>query len=101
MTRSIYYAQDATQHLVGGKKMKKPMFSVFDKVAEIYTVPFMESTDGTALRFIQDQMRNDIPFARHPHDFRLDRLGTLDESTGEFDQSSKATIIELQKIAGE
>ena len=77
------------------------MFSVYDKVAETYTVPFLETTDGTALRFIQDQMSKDIPFSRHPQDFRLDRLGMLDESTGEFDQASKATIIELNQLAGE
>lgn len=81
--------------------MKKPMFSVFDKVAEQYTVPFLEATDGTALRFIQDQMSKDIPFSRHPQDFRLDRLGVLDEETGVFDQSSKAEIIEIIKLSGE
>ena len=81
--------------------MKKPMFSVYDKVAESYTVPFLETTDGTALRFIQDQMSKDIPFSRHPQDFRLDRLGVLDETSGQFDQSSKATVIELEQLAGE
>jgi len=87
--------------MVGGKNMIKPMFSVFDKVAQMYTVPFLESTDGTAIRFIQDQMAKDIPFKRHPQDFRLDRLGQLDEETGNFDQSSKATVIELSQLAGE
>jgi hypothetical protein len=81
--------------------MKKPMFSVYDKVAEQYTVPFLEATDGTALRFIQDQMRKDIPFARHPQDFRLDRLGQFDEQTGELDQARQAHIIELNQLAGE
>jgi hypothetical protein len=78
--------------------MKKPMFSVYDKVAEMYTVPFLETTDGTALRFIQDQMSKDIPFSRHPQDFRLDRIGVLDEETGSFDQDSKATVIELSQL---
>lgn len=78
--------------------MKKPMFSVYDKVGETYTVPFLETTDGTALRFIQDQMSKDIPFSRHPQDFRLDRLGVLDESTGDFNQDSKATLIELSQL---
>lgn len=74
------------------------MFSVYDKVGETYTVPFLETTDGTALRFIQDQMSKDIPFSRHPQDFRLDRLGVLDESTGDFNQDSKATLIELSQL---
>jgi hypothetical protein len=81
--------------------MKKPMFSVYDKIAEMYTVPFLETTDGTAIRLIQDQMAKDMPFSRHPQDFRLDRLGMLDEQTGVFDQSSKAELIELQQLAGE
>lgn len=81
--------------------MKKPMFAVFDKTAEMYTVPFLETTDGTARRFIQDQMAKDLPFSRHPQDFRLDRLGVLDEQTGEFDQSSKQAIMELELLSGD
>lgn len=101
MTCIVYYAHDDAQHLVGGKKMKKPMFSVFDKIANMYTPIFAEATDGTAIRFIQDQMQKDIPFKRHPEDFRLDRLGVLDEVTGELDQSSKAAVIELDQLVGE
>ena len=78
--------------------MKKPMFCVFDKVANLYTVPFLEATDGTAIRLIQDEMSKDMPFSRHPQDFRLDRLGVLEQQTGEFDQSSQAPIIELDKL---
>ena len=81
--------------------MKKPMFSVYDKIGNQYTVPFLETTDGTALRFIQDQMSKDIPFSRHPQDFRLDRLGMFNEQSGELDQASKATLIELNNLAGE
>jgi hypothetical protein len=79
--------------------MKKPMFSVFDKKAEMYTIPFLETTDGTAIRFIQDQITKDTPFARYPGDFRLDKLGEMDEKTGVFNQESKGTVIELQQLA--
>lgn len=78
--------------------MKRAMFSVFDKKAEIYTPIFPESTDGTAIRFIQDQMSKDLPFARHPEDFRLDRIGDFDELTGEFSQETKKPIIELDQL---
>lgn len=74
------------------------MFSVYDKKAQMYTVPFLEIADGTAIRFIQDQMSKDIPFSRHPQDFRLDRIGDFDEHTGEFSQDSKNVIIELEQL---
>lgn len=77
--------------------MKKPLFSVYDKVAELYTVPFLEATDGTARRIIQDQMaRPESMLGKHPQDYRLDRLGMFDEVTGELNQDSKTDLIELE-----
>lgn len=90
-----------TQHLVGGRKMKKPMFAVFDNVAKIYLQPFLETTDGTAVRAIQDAAKGDHPFAKHAQDFTLTRLGTYDEETGTLNQDSKADIIELKTLIGE
>lgn len=101
MTRSIYYAYLTTQHIVGGKKMKKPMFAVFDNVAKLYLQPFIEITDGTAVRAIQDSAKGEHPFAKHPQDFTLTRLGLYDEETGLLNQDSKADIIEISKLIGE
>ena len=56
--------------------MKKPMFAVFDNVAKMYLTPFLETTDGTAVRAIQDAMKGDHPFAKHPQDFTLSRYGS-------------------------
>jgi hypothetical protein len=81
--------------------MKKPMFAVFDNVAKMYLTPFLETTDGTAVRAIQDAMKGDHPFAKHPQDFTLSRLGTYDESNGTLNQDNKADIIELSALAGE
>lgn len=81
--------------------MKKPMFAVFDNVAKMYMKPFLEITDGTAIRAMQDAMKGDNPLAQHPQDFTLTRLGMFDETDGSLDQSSKADVIELQALAGE
>lgn len=77
------------------------MFAVFDNVAKMYLTPFLETTDGTAVRAIQDAMKGDHPFAKHPQDFTLSRLGTYDESNGTLNQDNKADIIELSALAGE
>lgn len=81
--------------------MKKPMFAVYDNVAKMYLTPFVETTDGTAVRAIQDAMKGDHPFAKHPQDFTLSRLGIYDEELGDLNQDSKADIIELKQLIGE
>jgi len=81
--------------------MKKPMFAVFDNVAKVYLQPFLETTDGTAVRAIQDAAKGDHPFAKHPRDFTLTRLGLYDEETGTLNQDSKVDIIELETLVGE
>jgi hypothetical protein len=78
--------------------MKKPMYAVFDNVAKLYLQPFIETTDGTAVRAIQDAMKGEHPFAKHPQDFTLTRLGMYDEEKGDLDQASKADIIELKAL---
>ena len=81
--------------------MKKPMFAVFDNTAKMYGTPFLEITDGTAIRLMQDTAKGDHPFARHPQDFTLTRLGMFDEETGEINQSSKDDVIEFKSLVGE
>lgn len=77
------------------------MFAVFDNVAKMYMAPFIETTDGTAVRAVQDAMKGDHPFAKHPDDYTLCRLGTYDEETGQLNQDNKADIIEMRALAGE
>ena len=77
------------------------MFAVFDNVAKLYLTPFLEATDGTAVRAIQDAAKGDHPFARHPQDFTLTRLGLYNEETGELNQESKKDIIEIKQLTGE
>lgn len=77
------------------------MFAVFDNVAKMYLTPFLETTDGTAVRAIQDAMKGEHPFAKHPQDFTLTRLGMYDEELGDLNQDNKADIIELKQLVGE
>jgi hypothetical protein len=64
--------------------MKKIYYAVFDTKAEMYSQPFLEVKDGTAIRAVQDLVINqkDHAFAKHPSDFSLHRLGEFDDTTG-------------------
>ena len=64
--------------------MKKVYYAVFDRKAEMYSAPFLEIKDGTAIRAIQDLVINstDHAFAKHPQDFTLFKLGEFDDVTG-------------------
>ncbi|AXQ66108.1 MAG: nonstructural protein [Microviridae sp.] len=64
--------------------MKKIYYAVYDRKAEMYSQPFLEIKDGTAIRAVQDIVINnkDHAFAKHPSDFSLHRLGDFDDETG-------------------
>ena len=81
--------------------MKKVYYAVYDKKAEMYSQPFLEIKDGTAIRAVQDLVINnkDHAFAKHPSDFSLHRLGEFDEATGVLTGNEKpAKIIEIETL---
>ena len=81
--------------------MTKVYYAVYDKKAEMYSAPFLETKDGTAVRAVQDLVinSNDHVFAKHPSDFSLHRLGVFDELTGVITgESQPKKIIEIQDL---
>lgn len=81
--------------------MRKVYYAVYDKQAEVYSAPFLEVKDGTAIRAIQDLVINnkDHVFAKHPSDFSLHRLGEFNETTGTITGQDKPTkIIEVETL---
>ena len=81
--------------------MTKVYYAVFDRKAEIYSQPFLEIKDGTAIRAVQDIVINnkDHSFAKHPSDFSLHRLGEFDETTGVITGKPKPEkIIEIETL---
>ena len=75
--------------------MSKVYYAVYDIKAEVYSAPFLEIKDGTAIRAIQDLVINNKEhvFAKHPSDFTLHRLGEFDENTGVITGQTKPTQI--------
>ena len=77
----------------------KFMYSVFDKKSQLYAVPFIEVNDGTAIRAIQDIMRNpEHPFARYPGDYDLIRVGEWSDETCVITQAAPVNIIEFGQL---
>jgi hypothetical protein len=83
--------------------MIKNMYTIYDKKSELYATPFVELTDGTAVRAIQDMMmsNSEHPFARHSEDYALYKIGTWDEFTGTFESIGRENIQELRNLVGE
>ena len=81
--------------------MKKVYYTVVDNKAEMYSEPFLEIKDGTAIRADQDIVINnkDYPFAKHPKDFSLHRLGEWDGTTGVMTGQDKPNkIIDMETL---
>jgi len=81
--------------------MSKVYYAVYDRKAEVYSQPFLEIKDGTAIRAVQDLVINnkDHAFAKHPSDFSLHRLGEFDETEGKITGQDKPTkIIEIETL---
>jgi len=81
--------------------MQKVYYAVYDRKAEMYSQPFLEIKDGTAIRAVQDIVINnkDHAFAKHPSDFSLHRLGSFDETTGIITGQEKPNkIIEMETL---
>ena len=63
--------------------MDKNIYSIFDKKSEIYAPPFIELTDGTAIRACMDLLQNpNLPFGKYPEDYTLVKIGSWDEYAG-------------------
>jgi len=81
--------------------MSKVYYAVFDAKAEMYSQPFLEIKDGTAVRAIQDIVINnkDHAFAKHPSDFSLHRLGEFNDKTGIITGQIQPTkIIDIETL---
>jgi hypothetical protein len=61
------------------------VYSVYDKKAQSYLTMFCRSHDGEALRSFADDVSNaNSPFAKHPEDYSLYKLGQFNSITGEL-----------------
>lgn len=68
-------------------------YSIFDKATNAYNPPFLQPTDGAAVRVIKNEMaQQDSMLGKHPHDFELWRLGKFDKDTGEINPTRERVL---------
>lgn len=79
--------------------MIRPMFSVYDRRAGMYSNPFPHVNRGTAMRAMQDQLRNpDDPMRRSAVDYELKEIGTFDDETGRFESGEVSLVVILSDL---
>lgn len=65
------------------------MFAVFDSKAEVFGVPFGNSSVGAVLRqfadSVNDRSNPNNLWAKHPGDFQLYEIGAYDDETARFE----------------
>ena len=82
------------------KEHSKNIYSIYDKVSEIYAPPFIELTDGTAIRACTDLLqRPELPFGKYPKDYHLARIGRWVETEGFVSPTETTTIIEFEVLS--
>ena len=82
------------------KFQSKNIYSIYDKVSEIYAPPFIELTDGTAIRACTDLLqRPELPFGKYPKDYHLARIGRWVETEGFVSPTETTTIIEFEVLS--
>ena len=78
----------------------KNIYSIYDKVSQIYAPPFIELTDGTAIRACTDLLqRPELPFGKYPKDYHLARIGRWVEAEGFVSPTETTTIIEFETLS--
>lgn len=79
--------------------MEKNLYSIYDKVSGIYAPPFVELTDGTAIRACTDLLqRQDLPFSKYPKDYHLVRIAKWDETEAHASPTDNTIIIEFETL---
>jgi len=80
-------------------QQSKNIYSIYDKVSEIFAPPFIELTDGTAIRACTDLLqRPELPFGKYPKDYHLARIGRWVETEGFVSPTETTIIIEFETL---
>jgi len=68
--------------------MKYQICCVYDRIAQIYSIPNFTNSKGSTVRAFADQVNRpdaDNPLYQHPDDFDMYFLGTFDDADATFD----------------
>lgn len=66
--------------------MLTSVYAIYDDTAKVFNTPFFMHNDGMAIRAFKGHVNGAVDSALHdfPEQFKLFKLGTFDDSKGEF-----------------
>lgn len=64
--------------------MKHPIYSVYDRLAELYGSLTAMTNDKVAVRTFRESCNQVDGFKQHPKDMELHRIGWFDDESGTF-----------------
>ena len=75
------------------------IFTVCDLKTGVYSHPFYEVSNGSAVRAFTDTVRtNDHPFNRHPEDYVLYFIGEYDDTIGRIYSTEPELIVTASNV---
>lgn len=79
--------------------MKQAYYAVYDSAAAYFLNPFPAPTDQAALREFEKAVRNpETPLYSNPEHFKLFRLGTWNNNTGEYENENNSLVADALEI---
>lgn len=76
------------------------MYTILDNVTKLYSAPFCEINNGSAMRGLQDMLSNNPnnPMSKFPDNYTLFNIGKFDETLGETTYVEHTKVAELISI---
>lgn len=74
--------------------MRQFLYLVYDAKVQTYAMPYFAQTDAAAQRSFADAVNQDgTMISRHPEDFSLVVVGSVDDGTGLVSPSQMPTVV--------
>lgn len=81
--------------------MENPMVAVYDKQTGMYEIPHVVVHEAEAVRWWNEYVQDKgTKYAKHPEDYRLVQIGTMDLKSGEIKSLSPIKTLAAEKANG-
>ncbi|WNK13731.1 MAG: nonstructural protein [Microvirus sp.] len=75
------------------------LFTVYDAVADIYSVPYSAPNTQAGMRSFTDAcLEPNSPFYKNPGDYSLYQVGKFDQDTGKIDAENPSHIMNASDV---
>lgn len=77
------------------------VYSIYDKVAQIFSLPWYEVNNDVAKRRFSDSCKLDNIVSAHPSDYELYHVGNFDVTSGKFIFEKPLLILAGNSVVGD